>query len=175
MTTRVGSRLLALGVLWGLLLAVVPILTMGEPYQLTGLLIAALLCAALSGCIGTLAAGRRAVKSPARTRAAGRSGVLAGVRIGAIQGLVGGGAAALFFWVLMALTTSGFSLQNPVDVSTLMRPQAFLGSFFVALSVFLYAFVGGLLLSPVFGTLVNRIVRKNAEDGAAKKEDLVVR
>ncbi len=175
MTTRLGSRLLALGVLWGLLLAVVPILTMGEPYQLTGLLIAALLCAALSGCIGTLAAGRRAAKSPARTRAAGRSEVLAGVRIGAFQGLVGGGTAALLFWVLMALTTSGFSLQNPVDVSTLMRPQAFLGSFFVALSVFLYAFVGGLLLGPIFGTLVNRIARKNAEGGAAKEEDFVVR
>jgi hypothetical protein len=43
------------------------------------------------------------------------------------------------------------------------------------LSVFLYAFVGGLLLGPVFGTLVNRIARKNAEDSAAKEEDLVVR
>jgi len=168
MTTRVGRRLLALGVLWGLLLAVIPVVMMAEPYQLTGLLVAALLCAALSGCIGTLAAGRRVAKST------GRSGVLAGVKTGAFQGLVGGGIAALLFWALMALTTSGFSLQNPVDVSILMRPQALLGSFFVALSVFWYAVVGGLLLGPVFGTLVNGITRKNAEDGAAK-EDLVVR
>jgi hypothetical protein len=168
MTTRVGRRLLALGVIWGLLLAVIPVVMMAEPYQLTGLLVAALLCAALSGCIGTLAAGRRAAKST------GRSGVLAGVKTGAFQGLVGGGIAALLFWALMALTTSGFSLQNPVDVSILMRPQVLLGSFFVALSVFWYAVVGGLLLGPIFGTLVNGITRKNAEDGAAK-EDLVVR
>jgi hypothetical protein len=50
-----------------------------------------------------------------------------------------------------------------------MEPAVFLGSFFVALSVFLYAFVGGLLLGPVFGTLVNRTVRAGGE------EDLVVR
>lgn len=174
MTTRVGRRLLALGVLWGLLLAIIPAVMMAEPYQLTGLLVAALLCAALSGCIGTLAAGRWAAKSTARAKSTGRSRVLAGVKTGAFQGLVGGGIAALLFWALMALTTSGFSLQNPVDVSILMRPQVLLGSFFVALSVFWYAVVGGLLLGPVFGTLVNGITRKNAEDGAAK-EDLVVR
>ncbi len=44
-----------------------------------------------------------------------------------------------------------------------------MGSFFVALSSFLYAFAGGLLLGPVFGTLVNRTIR------AGGKEDLVVR
>jgi hypothetical protein len=174
MTTRVGSRLLALGVLWGLLLAVIPVLVMAEPYQLTGLIVAALLCAALSGCIGTLAAGRRAAKSIAQAKGTGRSGVMAGVKTGAFQGFVGGGIAALLLWALMALTTSGFSLQNPVDVSILTRPQVFLGSFFVALSVFCYAVVGGLLLGPVFGTLVNGITRKNTEDGAAK-EDVVVR
>jgi len=175
MTRRLSSRLLALGALWGLVLAAGPALVMTEPYQLTGLLVAALLCAALSGAIGTLVAGRRAVRSVARSGGYGHSKVLAGVGIGVRQGLVGGSIAALLFWTLMALTISGFSLQNPVGVSTLMRPQAFLGSFFVALSVFLYALVGGLLLGPVFGTLVDRIVRKDAEGDAAKGEDLVVR
>ena len=163
MTVSVRNRLLALGVLWGLLLAAVPALVMTDPYRLSGLLVASLVCAALSGCVGTLAAGRRAVRSAAR------SGLLAGFGTGASQGIVGGGVAALIFWGIMAVSISGFTLQNPVELSVLMEPAVFLGSFFVALSVFLYAFVGGLLLGPVFGTLVNRTVRAGGE------EDLVVR
>jgi hypothetical protein len=163
MTASVRNRLLALGVLWGLLLAAVPALVMTDPYRLSGLLVASLVCAALSGCVGTLAAGRRAVRS------VGRSGLLAGFGTGASQGIVGGGVAALIFWGIMAVSISGFTLQNPVELSVLMEPAVFLGSFFVALSVFLYAFVGGLLLGPVFGTLVNRTVRAGGE------EDLVVR
>ena len=69
---------------------------------------------------------------------------------------MGGGVAALIFWGIMAVSISGFTLQNPVELSVLMEPDVFLGSFFVALSVFLYVLVGGLLLGPVFGTLVNR-------------------
>jgi hypothetical protein len=149
---------------------------MTNPYRLSGLLVASLICAALSGCVGTLAAGRRAARS------GGRSGLLAGIGTGASQGLVGGGVAALLLWGVMAVSISGFTLRNPVELSVLMEPDVFLGSFFVALSVFLYAFVGGLLLGPVFGTLVNRAVRagslagnKDAEDDAGGEEDLVVR
>ncbi len=175
--TRASGQLLALGVLWGLVLAAVPAFLMTEPYQLTGLLVAALACAVLSGAAGTLAAGRRAA------RGAGRSKVVAGFGTGAFQGLVGGGVAALLFWALMALTISGFTLRNPVELSVLMSPRVFLGSFFVALSAFVYAFVGGVLLGPVFGTLVNRVVRRdaggdangNASGDAGGKEDLVVR
>src|SRR5215203_4480209 len=173
MTTQVSSRLLALGALWGLVLAVGPTFIMTEPYRLTGLLVAALLCAALSGAVGTLVAGRRAVLLAARSGSYRRSKVLSGIRVGAVQGFVGGGIAALLFWALMALSTSGFSLQNPVDISTLMRPQVFLGSFFVALSVFLYAFVGGLLLGPLFGTLINRTVKDAGSNGGGKEESVV--
>ncbi len=176
MNASVRNRLLALGVLWGLLLAAVPALVMTDPYRLSGLLVASLVCAALSGCVGTLAAGRRAVRS------AGRSGLLAGFGTGVSQGLVGGGVAALIFWGILAVSISGFTLQNPVELSVLMEPAVFLGSFFVALSIFLYTCVGGLLLGPVFGTLVNRTVRtasvaggKDTEDNAGGKEDLVVR
>jgi hypothetical protein len=95
---------------------------------------------------------------------------------------VGGGVAALLVWGIMAVSISGFTLRNPVELSVLMEPDVFLGSFFVALSVFLYAFVGGVVLGPVFGTLVNRAVRaasvaggKDAGDDAAGKKDLVVR
>lgn len=169
MTASVRNRLLALGFLWGILLAAVPALVMTDPYRLSGLLVASLVCAVLSGCVGTLAAGRRAARLASRTGGARRSSLLAGIGTGASQGLVGGGVAALIFWGIMAVSISGFTLQNPVELSVLMGPDVFLGSFFVALSVFLYALVGGLLLGPVFGTLVNRTVR------AGRKEDLVVR
>ena len=169
MTASVRNRLLALGTLWGLLLAAVPALLMTSPYQLTGFLVAGLACAALSGCVGTLAAGRWAAK-----KGAGRSGFLAGVGTGAFQGLVGGSVAALLIWALMAVTISGFTLRNPVEISVLMSPRVFTGSFFVALSAFVYALVGGLLLGPIFGTLVNRVIRAG-RDAAGRKEDLVVR
>jgi hypothetical protein len=152
MMATVRNRLLALGVLWGILLAAVPTLVMTRPYRLSGFLVAALVCAGLSGCVGTLAAGRRA----ARREESG--GVLAGLGTGLFQGLVGGAFAALLIWALMALTLAGFSLHNPVELATLMSPRIFLGSFFVALSVFVYVVAGGLLLGPAFGTLVNRAV-----------------
>ena len=169
MKTHVRNRLVALGALWGLALVAVPVLVMTEPYRLTGFLFAAHLCAALGGVVGTLLAGRRAAKRAAS--GAGHPGVAAWFRTGASQGLVGGGMAALLLWALMALATSGFSLQNPVDVSVLLRPQAVFGSFFISLSTFLYAFFAGLLLGPVFGPLVDRTVRR----GAGGEEDLVVR
>ena len=147
MASNVRNRLSIVGVLWGLGLAVVPALVMTDPYQLTGLLVAALVCAALSGAVGTLAAGLRAA------RKGGRSGFLAGIGTGVFQGLVGGGAAALLFWALMALTISGFTLRNPVEISVLMSPRVFLGSFFVALSAFLYAFAGGSCSVPSSGGL----------------------
>ncbi len=173
---------MVLGALWGLVLAAVPAAVMSDPYQLTGYLVAALICAALSGCVGTLAACRPAARRASRAGGAGSSGLLlAGVGTGASQGIVGGGVAALLFWILMAGSVPGFTLRNPVELSVFMEPAVFLGSFFVALSVFLYAFVGGLLLGPVFGTLVNRTVRagsvtggKDAEDNAGGEEDLVV-
>ncbi len=177
MTASVRNRLLIMGVLWGLLLAAVPVFVMASPYRLTGFLVAALTCAASSGCIGTLMAGRWAARNAARPGSTGRSALLSGVGTGAVQGLAGGGVAALLFWALMALTISGFTLQNPVELSVLMSPRIFMGSFFVALSAFLYALAGGFLLGPIFGTLVNRAVRtgKSAGGSAGEKEDFIVR
>jgi hypothetical protein len=169
MTSTVRNRLLALGVLWGLLLAAVPALLMTDPYQLTGFLVAGLACAALSGSLGALVAGRRAVKKGGE-----RSSLLVGVLTGALQGLAGGIVAALLIWALMAITLSGFTLRNPVELSVLMSPRVFLGSFFVALSTFAYALVGGVLLGPIFGTLINRTVRAG-KNVPGEKEDLIVR
>ena len=60
----------------------------------------------------------------------------------------------------MAVTISGFTLWDPVELSVLMSPRIFLGSFFVALSAFIYTLVGGLLLGPRFGPLVGRAINK---------------
>jgi hypothetical protein len=151
MTATVRNKLLLLGSVWGVLLAALPVLVMAR--HLTGFLVAALLVAALSGCVGTLVAGRRAAR-----RAGSGGTVLAGFGTGFLQGLVGGAFAAFLFWALTALTLSEFSLGNQVDPSALMSPRVFLGSFFVALSVFLYAVAGGTLLGPAFGRLVDRAV-----------------
>ncbi len=153
MMATVRNRLLFMGALWGTLLAALPALVMARPYRLSGFLVAALLCAVLSGCVGTLAAGRRA----ASRRAGG--GALAGLGTGLFQGLVGAAVAAALIWALMAITLSGFALGHRFAVAELMSPRVFLGSFFVALSAFVYTLVGGLLLGPLFGTLVNRFVR----------------
>lgn len=158
MNAAVRNQLLGLGALWGLCLAAIPAFVMADPFKPNGFLVAAVLCALLSGVVGTLAAGRRASRRAAsKARKLGRSKMVAGFGTGLFQGLVGGGVAALIFWGIMAFVISGFALGGTVDLSSLMRPQVFLGSFFVSLSVFLYALVGGLLLGPVFGTLVNRV------------------
>jgi hypothetical protein len=158
-----------MGTLWGLLLAAFPALWMTSPYRLMGFLVAGLACAALSGALGTLVAGRWAAKKGGR-----RSRLLVGVGTGALQGLGGGIVAALLIWALMAIALSGFTLRNPVELSVLMSPRVFLGSFFVALSAFAYALAGGVLLGPIFGTLVNRTVSAD-KNAAGEKEDPVVR
>jgi hypothetical protein len=163
-SSRARNRLLLLGVLWGLLLAAVPAVVMADPYEPDGFLVAGMLAAVASGAAGALVAGRRAARAKER---GGRAAALrSGLGTGLVQGLVGGGAAALLIWVLMALTLSGFSLRHPVEISALMRPQVFLGSFFVSLSVFLYSLAGGLVLGPAFGVLVNRTARAGTEGGS---------
>ena len=149
------NRLLLIGALWGLALAAIPALVMTDPRRLTGFLALSLACAAVSGAVGTLVAGRRAARR-ASAPEGGRSRLVSGVKTGAAQGIVGGAVAALLVWALMAVTISGFSLGGPVEASILTSPRVFLGSFFVALSAFVYSVAGGLVLGPLFGPLVER-------------------
>jgi len=158
MQASVPNRLLGLGILWGLLLAVLPFLVMVEG-EITAFHGAAVLWAAVSGALGTFAAGRRTASGGKRRPAVAVLGT------GLFQGLFGGLLGALGIWVLTSLALLGFSLG---DLSALMRPTVFLGSFFVALSVFAYALAGGILLSPVFGTLINRLVRGTKEEKSAE-------
>lgn len=170
MTSRSRNRLLLLGSFWGLALATLPAFVMASPFRPTGFLLAALVFAALSGAIGAAVAGKRMLaRVPVGDGA--RSWLVSGIKAGAVQGLVGGTVAALLIWALMAVTISGFSLRGPLEPSVLMSPRVFLGSFFVALSVFVYALAGGLVLGPLFGALVERVVRGKVRG----KEEPVVR
>lgn len=152
----VWKRLVLLGAVWGVVLAALPVLVMTRPFRISGFLVAAVVCAAVSGAIGTLFAGRRAEARSGKKRGV----VVASLGTGFFQGLVGGAVAAFLIWALMAVTLSGFTPGSPGGLSVLMSPRIFLGGFFVALSVFLYVLAGGLLLGPAFGMLVNRLVRK---------------
>lgn len=154
MERGVRNRLVVFGSLWGLLLAAVPALVMAREVSL--FLVVAVVCAVASGVAATLYAGLRA------SRDRKRRGLVAGVVTGLIQGLAGGAVGAIAVWVLMAVSMSGATLSN------LMRPPVFIGSFFVALSVFVYALVGGVVLGPLFGALVNRAVQ--APTGTEKGE-----
>lgn len=143
MITSVRNRLLALGALWGLVLAALP---------------AALSCASLSGAIGALVAGHRAV---AVTFA--RRGLLAISGVGALQGLVSGTFAALSIWLALATTISGFSAGSPLKILNLLwRPEIFVESAIAA--VFVYTVAVGMLLTPVVGAAVYRLLRE--EDAA---------
>src|SRR5215210_3994382 len=126
MITSIHNRLLALGALWGLVLAALP---------------AALSCASLSGAIGALVAGHRAV---AVTFA--RRGLLAISGVGALQGLVSGTFAALSIWLALATTISGFSAGSPLKILNLLwRPEIFVES--ATDAVFVYTAAVGILLS----------------------------
>lgn len=177
MARHARNRLILLGALWGLALAAPPTLVMAD--RVTGFLAAALASAALSGAVGALIAGRREASRSSAAASAGkgvRSWLLSGARVGAVQGLAGGAAAALLFWVMMAVTISGFTLRDPVAASVLMSPRVFLGSFFVSLSVFVYALVGGIALGPLFGPLVERNAGRNAGGDVIRgREEPVVR
>lgn len=157
MSDTARNRLLVLGALWGLVLAALPAFVMAQPFEVSAFLAAAVGGAVVSGVAATLYAGLRASRKK-------RGGVLAGIITGLFQGLVGGVFGAIFIWGLMAVSLSGFTLSN------LMRPSVFIGSFFVALSAFLYALLGGVLLGPVFGVLVNRAAGNEAKTGIEKGE-----
>lgn len=114
MNGMVRSRLLLLGAVWGLVLAIVPaVMAFDDPFTISPFLVAALSCAAASGAVGTLIAGCRAANS----RSSGRTGwylvLLAGFGTGAAGAVVAGTLAALSIWGAMAVNMSGLSTETP--------------------------------------------------------------
>lgn len=157
MAPATRNRLLLLGSLWGLVLAVPAALLMAD--GLSGLLVVAVGCALLCGALGTLLAGRRVVGALSAGRKR-RTGVFGGMGTGVMQGLFAGVIAAFLVWVLMSATITGLAPGHLVSPSAFTEPRVLLGSFFVALSAFVYALVGGLLLGPLFGRLIERTTAK---------------
>ena len=157
MTSSVRNRLLLLGALWGLVLAVLPaLLAFDDRFVLSSFLVVAFVCASLSGAVGALVAGRRAA-APSSTR----QGLLAISSVGALQGLVSGTLAALSIWLALAITISGFSAGSPGEILDLLRrPEIFVESAIAAIAVFAYTLVVGMLLSPVVGAVLCRLVRQ---------------
>ncbi|PLS84368.1 MAG: hypothetical protein CYG60_18325 [Actinobacteria bacterium] len=153
MSTILRNRLTLSGALWGLLLALLPATLAFDGFSLSPFLVAALLFSALSGAVGALVAGRRA------RRASGR-GWASVSGVGALQGIVAAVVATLSIWLALTATMTGFSPAAPGRLTILIsNPTIFLQSALAAVVVFVYAASVGLLLSPLVGSAILRLVR----------------
>ena len=154
MVSSVRNKLLTLGALWGLLLAIFPAVLAFDRFALSPFLISAFVCAGVSGAIGMLLAGRRAAAT-----LAGR-GLLPAVRIGVLHGLVSAALAAVTIWLALTVTISGFSIVSPAEILALFsRPAIFIEGAIAAIAVFVYTAAVGTVLSPVVGAAIRRIAR----------------
>lgn len=155
MSTISRNRLSLAGALWGLLLALLPAALAFDGFALSPFLLAALLFSALSGAGGALVAGRRAARG---TTGPGRSWASAS-GIGALQGVVAAVFAALSIWLALTVTMTGFSPAAPGRILGLFGdPGIFLQSALAAPVIFGYASSVGLLLSPLVGSAILRLV-----------------
>lgn len=164
MNARVRNRLIALGLLWGLALAVFPAaLAFDDPFTLSPFLVSAFACSALSGAAGAFLAGKWASGSGVLSRGE-RPGVLLTLSAGALQGMVFCVLVSVSVWVFLAINISGFSTATPGAVFNLLRnPGIFEMSGIAARAIFAYSLVSGLLLSPVTGSLLLRAIRTKDE------------
>ncbi|CAA9452006.1 MAG: hypothetical protein AVDCRST_MAG78-3518 [uncultured Rubrobacteraceae bacterium] len=167
MTSNVRNRLLLLGALWGLVLAALPaVLAFDDRFVLSPFLVAAFVCAGLSGAVGALVAGRGAAATSSTRR-----GLLAVSGVGALQGLVSGTLAALSIWLALAVTISGFSAGSPGEILDLLRrPEIFVESAIAAIAILVYTLTVGTLLSPVVGAVLCRLVRRGPDAHRATPE-----
>jgi MFS family permease len=158
MSTISRKRLTLSGSLWGLLLALLPAAFAFDGFSLSPFLLAALFLSALSGAVGALVAGRRAFR---RLERAERSWSAAS-GIGALQGIVAAVLSTLLIWLALTATMTGFSPAAPAKILVLFRdPTIFLQSALAAVVVFAYAAFVGLLLAPLVGSLIMRLVRED--------------
>jgi hypothetical protein len=150
------NRLIVLGVLWELVLVVLPaVLAFNDRFVLSPFLVTALACAALSGAVGVFVAGRWVTGSVKR-------GLLAVSGIGALQGLVSG-TLAFSLWIALSVTISGFSVGSPGEILDLLRqPAIFVEGAVAAIAVFVYTVAVGIVLFPVIGAVICRLVRGDA-------------
>jgi len=150
------NRLIVLGVLWELVLVVLPaVLAFSDRFVLSPFLVTALACTALSGAVSVFVAGRWVTGSVKR-------GLLAVSGIGTLQGLVSG-MLAFSIWIALSVTISGFSVGSPGEILDLLRqPAIFVEGAVAAIAVFVYTVAVGIVLSPVIGAVICRLVRGDA-------------
>ncbi|MBA4115422.1 MAG: hypothetical protein H0X71_03085 [Rubrobacter sp.] len=167
MTSSVRNRLILPGALWGLVLAALPAVLAFDRFALSPFLVAALACAGLSGAVGAVVAGRRAMGLPESR------GLLAVSSVGAVQGLVSGVLAAFSIWLALSITISGFSVGSPGEILDLLRrPEIFIEGAVAAIAILLYTVVAGTLLSPVVGAVICRLVRRREPAARRAATDL---
>lgn len=159
------NRLLLFGALWGFAMVAVPsVVAFDDPFSISPFLVAAHLCAMLSGAAGALFAGRRVSGEP---RSGGWRGIVRGSVAGVSQVVVAAPLAALSIWLMMAINISGFSVENLGEVANLLRifrePGLWLQSLLVAQAVFVYTLITGTLLSPASGTLLLLLARAHRQ------------
>ncbi|QIN77222.1 hypothetical protein GBA65_00380 [Rubrobacter marinus] len=163
MSVSSRNRLILFGALYGLGLALLPSALAFDGLALSPFLAAALICSALSGAAGALVAGRGA----GRRREPGR-GWAAASGTGSLHGLVAAALAAPSIWLALTATMTGFSPAAPARISALFTsPDIFLQSALAAGVVFAYAALAGLLLSPLVGAVILRMVREG-DRGASR-------
>ena len=132
------------------------VLAFGDRFVLSPFLVTAFACAVLSGAVGVLVAGRRATGSV-------KLGLLVVSGIGALQGLASGMLAAFSIWIALSVTILGFSVGRPGEILDLLRqPAIFVEGAVAAIAVFVYTVAVGIVLSPVIGAVICRLVRGNA-------------
>ena len=162
MSTISRNRLTLFGALWVLLLALLPAFLAFDGFALSPFLLAALFLSALSGALGAVVAGRWT------RRRVERSGLTAAFGVGALQGIVAAVLAAPSIWLALTATMTGFSAAAPARILVLFTdPSIFLQSALAAVVVFTYAASVGLLLSPLVGSVILKLVREQ-DRGASR-------
>ena len=158
MASSTRNLLLSAGALWGFVLALVPaMVAFAGPLSLSPFLVSALLCAALSGGVGTWIPGRliNRARSP-RKKDGWPRWLLSALGTGLLQAVLVGVFATLSIWLAMTVTMTGFSVATPGAIYLLLsQPSIFLQSAIVAQTVFVYALLVGVALSPLTGLVIN--------------------
>lgn len=157
MVSGVHNRMLALGTLWGLLLAIFPAVLAFGRFVLSSFLISAFICAGFSGAVCMLFAGLGAAATP------GGRGPFAAVRTEVLQGLVSVVLAVITICHTLRVTVSGILAEGPSEILDLFRRLAVSVEGATAVSaVFVYTAATGTLLSQMVGAALRRIVRPEA-------------
>lgn len=163
METSTRNLLISVGALWGLVMAVVPAeIAFQGPLTLSPFLVTAFIGAALSAAGGFLLAGWLASR---KRREGVKKGwvrwVISDTLVGALQAVVTGTLATLWVWLAITVTIAGFSIVTPGEILRLVRtPELFLQGWIVGRAVLVYSLMGGLALSPITGSFVYWLVRR---------------